>query len=358
MGLFRRKPKPKPDPLIRWYGKLPVYGDYYHSDSGEEWVAEFTQKWLMNGYQVYEGRRRNSHPHDAPASASPQTGQRMPACGCILQLPQTGMTVLASCLDFGGDTVGRKFPLCFFVGYPTADLPSLSSGAILPYMGVLTHLLGLSRRVARFLNDPGVKGPEQFRAEFADQEALLDPLSSPPSDLWMERARGIKLTDWYSATGDTLGTPGLEAWLRRAAQWGERLARSDSSGFKATLSFPLAPERVQGLPRIDRDAQVAGWLRWLEGRMDLAGRALSLVLTEEPAPACSRLTIILGELAPDDFLLLTPLATSLEHVDDLAAVREADAADDSAPAADAAAASTPDTWADFVGTDGKVELKV
>lgn len=358
MGLFRRKPKPKSDPLIRWYGKLPAYGDYYDSGGGEDWVTEFTQKWLMNGFQVYEARRRNATPAGTSPGGSPHPAHRMPACGCILQLPQSGMTVFASCLDFGGDTVGRKFPLCFFVGTPTADLPELTGSSILPALSVLTHLLGLGRRVVRFLNDPGVKGPEQFRAEFADQEVNLNPLTTPSADAWMERARSIKMADWHAAAGNTLGASDLDAWLRRAGRWGERLTKSDSLGFKATLSFPLVPERPPGLPRIDRDVQVAGWLRWLENRVDLKGRPTSLVLTDEPPPACSRLTVILGGLVPDDFLLLTPMIAELEHVDDLATVRDEESPESPPPATETPPAPAVATWADFVTPGARVELKV
>jgi len=354
MSLFRRKPKP--DPLIRWYGKLPAYGDYYDSGSGEEWISEFTQKWLMNGYQAYESRRRNAQP---PADDHEHHhASRLPSCTCLLRLPQSGMTVLGSCLDFGGDMVGRKFPLCFFVGAPTADLPRLHGGTALPFLSILNQLLGLSRRVVRFLNDPGVKGPEQFRTEFADQEVNLDAVSAAPTDAWIERAKSIRMADWYAATGSTLGSPDLDAWLRRARRWGEMLAQGDSPGFKAVLSFPLAPERAPGLPRIDRDLQVVGWVRWLEGRVDLKNRPTSLVITDEPAPACSRLTVVLGELAADDFLLLTPLAPHLDHVDDLAAVREDPSAETQPPASDTPTATSVATWADFVTAKAQLEVKV
>ena len=356
MGLFRRKPKP--DPLIRWYGKLPAYGDYYDSGSGEEWIAEFTQKWLMNGYQAYESRRRQAQPAASPEHHDARPAQRLPSCACLLQLPHSGMTVLSSCLDFGGDTVGRKFPLCFFVAAPTADLPALNGGTAPPVLSILNQLLGLGRRVARFLNDPGVKGPEQFRAEFADQEVNLDALSTAPTDGWIDRAKAIRMADWYTATGNALGAPGLETWLHRARRWGEMLAQGDSPGFKAVLSFPLAPERAPGVPRIDRDLQVTGWVRWLEGRMDLKNRPVSLVITDEPAPACSRLTVIRGELAPDDFLLLTPLAVDLEHVDDLAAVREEPSPDSPPPAGETSSPSTVTTWADFVTAKAQLEVKV
>lgn len=352
MGLFRRKLKPKPDPLIRWYGKLPVYGDYYDSGSGEEWIAEFTQKWLMNGYQTYESRRRGARSVPADDNHEPRHAQRLPSCACLLQLPSSGMTVLGSCLDFGGDTVGRKFPLCFFAGIPTADLPGMTAGTALPILSALNQLLGLGRRVARFLNDPGLKGPEQFRAEFGDQEVSLDSLTAPPTDTWIERAKAIRMADWYAATGTALGAVDLDAWLRRARRWGDLLTHGDSPGFKAVLSLPLAPERAPGAPRIDRDIQVAGWVRWLEGRMDLKARPVSLIITDDAPPACSRLMVVLGELTPDDFLLLTPLATDLEHVDNLAAVRE----DADSPSSEGEAAAT--TWADFVTTGTRRELKV
>jgi len=399
MSLFRRKPKP--DPLIRWYGKLPVYGDYYDSGSGGDWVAEFTQKWLMKGLELYEQRRRN----DANANPAPghehRPAHRLPTGGCILQLPQSGMTVIASCLDFGGDIVGRRFPLCFFVGLPAADWPGMGGGSAIPAIQALSELLRLGKQVARFLNEPGLKGPEQFRAQFADHEVNLDGLAVPLNG-WMEKAGSIRMADWYSATSETLGADDLDAWLLRTARWGNRITRTDGPAFKSILSLPLAPEQGPHPSRIDRGVQVAGWFRWLENRMDLKARPLSLILADEQAPPRSRMTVIVGELAPEDFLLLTPLAAELKHVDDLSMVRDEPAGNDShatdasgqadaaqadasspAPPSDAPAAATREetasqtvaiaaakladhgvskravvTWADFVNPGSQVALKV
>ena len=46
------KSKAKPDPRIRWFGKLPTYADYYRSPADEDWAVEFND-WILRGYEIY-----------------------------------------------------------------------------------------------------------------------------------------------------------------------------------------------------------------------------------------------------------------------------------------------------------------
>ncbi len=51
--LFKSKSsKLKPDPQIRWFGKLPTYADYYSSKTDANWAVEFND-WVLKVYQIY-----------------------------------------------------------------------------------------------------------------------------------------------------------------------------------------------------------------------------------------------------------------------------------------------------------------
>src|SRR5438270_4064172 len=97
--LFKSKskaPKLEADPTVRWYGKLPTYGDYYFSNTDQGWAVEFNE-WVQSGVALYDEKRR---------AATTHLPKRWPIAYCIVRLPQSGMTVLATILDFGGDNVG------------------------------------------------------------------------------------------------------------------------------------------------------------------------------------------------------------------------------------------------------------
>lgn len=331
-SLFKRSPKLKADPVIRWFGKMPAtreYNDYYRSAS-EPWMNEFNEEWLIRGYELYAQRVYGGARGRSQAGAG-----RLPVSNCILRLPKSGMTVLAAVLDFGGDTIGRPFPLCFYVGLPTADWVGPTSDRIWVALHALRQLAGLQREVARFLNEPGQKKPEQFAAIFREREINLDRTAEPDGDIWAQRAQDVRMTDWFAATDGNLGAAGAAAWMRMAEEWGDRIAAAECEGFEATLSLPIVPQ-------ISHEVQVAGWLRWLEARMRVGRRAASLMITEMPAPKLSRLSIVTRELMADDFLLITPLAGELNYLDDLTHLRQSGDSDG------AAAASGELSWADFV----------
>ena len=129
--LFKSKAgKLKPDPKIRWFGKLPTYPDYYSSPADEAWAVEFND-WVMKGFELYRNRcagNRDAH-------------SRMPLCCCALRLPKSGMTVFASILDFGGDMRGRPFPVCFYAGLPAPHWPGPTSDTLVGATRVMRDLL-------------------------------------------------------------------------------------------------------------------------------------------------------------------------------------------------------------------------
>ncbi|MCP4246229.1 MAG: hypothetical protein GY778_04195 [bacterium] len=332
--LFRTKStKLKPDPEIRWFGKLPTYADYYTSKTDDAWTVEFND-WVLKGFELYQKR----------VGSAGGTGRRLPISGCLIRLPKSGMTVLGSIQDYGGDLRGRPFPICFYVGLPTMVFPGPTSDQLVATVRALRDLIALNKDIPRFLNSPG-----RFEAFFGGREIELGGIGGDTKDdSWLIPARTVSLDDWFAEVKGNLNVENddPQPWLRFVAQWGDHIAQLESKTFEPTLRFPLA----SGPPR---DVQCAGWLRWLESRMDLGRRSLSMILSGETASRPGHLTVIASEVSPEDFLLVTNAAGKHSYLEDLGAAKiEFDGAGedtgtgsvaDPAPALEASA-----SWADFV----------
>ncbi|MBN2559716.1 MAG: hypothetical protein JXQ75_02135, partial [Phycisphaerae bacterium] len=121
-NLFKSKKGPNltPDPRLRWFGKLPTYADYYNSTADEAWTREFND-WILDGYEIYY-RRLKSAEADEPRGGNGGK-RRLPISACVIRLPKSGMTVLASVQDYGGDMRGRPFPISFYVAVPSEEWP-------------------------------------------------------------------------------------------------------------------------------------------------------------------------------------------------------------------------------------------
>jgi hypothetical protein len=347
-GLFgSRPPKRKPDPRIRWFGKLPTYADYYSSGSDEEWVVEFND-WILEGVETYLRHSRDarrSGTRSAHGSHPSGSTRLSPAC-LTIRLPKSGMTVFASVQDYGGDMVGRPFPLCFYVGVPTVQWTGPTSDQLAGATRLLSDLTELHSEIVHFLNAPG-----GFKSMFDDRELDLTGIDGQTSDdSWLQAASRISMADWFDAAREELGAEDLGAWLGRVRRWGERIGSLESNSFEPTLCFPLA----RG---VDLHLQAAGWIRWLESRLNLRRRALSLLVTGGPADdQARRLVVIARNPGAEDFLLLTSLGGSLRYVDDLSRAE--------GPAGPSGADISPGTptrepalawsWADFVQAEAKL----
>jgi hypothetical protein len=323
--LFKSKSvKAKPDPRIRWFGKLPTYADYYSSPADEEWAVEFND-WVLKGFEMFLTRRPPGE-HDA----------RLPSAACILRLPKSAMTVFASIQDYGGDMRGRPFPLCFYVGVPSEPWPGPTSDHTVAAFKVLRELTKLREQVVRFFNAPG-----RFETVFGGRELDLASLDTEITDeSWLAEARSLSVADWFDQAGQGLKVDDAQTWLQLVSAWGDTIAKLESEEFGPTLRFPLA----MALPF---EVQVPGWIRWIERRMDVKQRYLSLLVSKEPNGHTGRLSVVARPVVPEDFLLMTPLAGSLPYVDDvcaLAVVQDPDKPSEQPPTSGA----FPGCWADFV----------
>lgn len=323
--LFKSKnTRIKPDPRIRWFGKLPTYADYYTSATDEEWAVEFNE-WILKGCEMRLSRLPQ---HERET--------RLPSAACILRLPKSQMTVFASIQDYGGDMRGRPFPLCFYVGVPTEFWPGPTSDRAVAGLRVLRELTALRELVVRFFNAPG-----RFETVFGGRELDLTGLDAETSDdSWLSAARSLSLADWFGQAGQGLKVDDAQTWLQLVSAWGDTIAKLESEEFGPTLRFPLA----MSLPF---EVQVPGWIRWIERRMDVKQRYLSLLVSKEPTGGAGRLSVVARQVVPDDFLLVTPLAGSLPYVDDVCALAVVQG---QGPSADHPPASgpVPGCWADFV----------
>ncbi len=364
-GLFgSRSARRKPDPRIRWFGKLPTYGDYYSSGIDEDWVVEFND-WILEGFECYLRAARESRAGTASAG-QPSGVRRLPLAGLIVRLPKSGMTVFAGMRDYGGDMVGRPFPLCFYAAVPTAQWPGPTSDRLSGATRAVGEVMGVHDEAARLLDAPG-----GFKSWFDDRQIDLAGIDGQTrDDGWLEAAAAIPLADWFDSAKEELTTQDLHAWIGRMVRWGERIAALESRRFKPTLSFPLA----QG---IDLHVQTAGWIRWLESRMKLKRRTLSLLLTggsaglrhaEAVSPAVvtrasaaqagavRRLVVIADDPSARDFLLLTPLAGGSRHVDDLCGGEDLpeSARANTPPGGLSSEPGSATSWADFVQVEPKL----
>ncbi len=336
--LFKSKTaKLAPDPSVRWFGKLPTYPDYYSSKADESWVVEFND-WVLRGYERFLGRLEAIRADAAPDGSRPD--RRLEPAGCIIRLPESGMTVFTSIQDFGGDMRGRPFPLCLYAAVPTAQWPGPGSAQMLSAMRVVRDLTAMRSDVVRFVNSPG-----RFDTVFEDRQVDLTGIDAQTGDeAWVGPACEVALDDWYARSRPPEDGVDCRGWLRRLGKSGRGIAALDDEDFEATLCFPLSA----GLAW---DVQTAGWIRWLESYMDLTQRHLSLVMAGEPDSGRGRLVVIARKaISEEAFLLLTPIWDSLSYVDDLTGPGPGEevASSDGAEAQPLPEPHPAASWGDFV----------
>ena len=296
------------DPQVRWFGKLPTYADYYSSKADQDWAVEFND-WILRGYEVYLGRFQSAQQQGV---AVDKAARRLPLGCLVLRLPRSGMTVLACVQDYGGDMQGRPFPLFFYVAVPSERLPGPASNCVPRMARVMRDLMSLRDRVIRFLNSPG-----RFESVFDGRQIDLEGFDAESCDeSWLEEARKISTAEWFAEVHSALPGLDLKGWYQRLLDWGQSIVGNESETFEPTFRFPLA----MTLPVYP---QVATWIRWLESRMDLKRRHLSMTVCGEAGKGVGWLCIIARETVVEDFQLLTSLGGSLAYVDDATRLRPA-----------------------------------
>ena len=122
------------------------------------------------------------------------------SAAAALRLPKSQMTVFTSIHDYGGDMRGRPFPLCFYVGLPTALWPGPTSGRITAALRLLADLTRLRDQIVRFFNAPG-----RFEAVFGGREFELSELEAESQDdSWAQSARQLPFAEWFREARECL----------------------------------------------------------------------------------------------------------------------------------------------------------
>jgi hypothetical protein len=322
MDLFKSKSGVQaPDSKLRWFGKLPTYADYYSSKGNEDWAVEFND-WLLKGFEVYHAR----------FTGGSRSERQLPICGCAVRLPKSQMTVLATVQDYGGDMRGRPFPISFYAAVPTRSWPGPTSDSLVEVSRVVGDLMALKHEVIRFFKAPG-----PFDARFGDRDVDLAGVDGDmPDGRWRDDARRWEMADWFERARPGLKIDDLTMWYRLVHKWGENIRQHDARDFEPTFRFPLAQS-------LSAQVQSSGWLRWLENRMNLSKRNLSLIISGDVDEGPATLSIIVRELMADDFVLLTRSGGDLSFVEDLVSIK---APQEGAIVPDVPA-EPPRTWADF-----------
>jgi hypothetical protein len=282
------------DTALRWFGKLPTYGDYYSSATDRDWTVEF-HDWILKGFVAY----RNC---GATQEGSPSVVHRS---SWVVRLPKSNVTVLSAIADYGGDSHGRSFPLCFYVGLPTPTWPGPTANTVMDAMGVLDRLADVHAELGGVL-----ASSRNVESVFSPRDLDVAAVSaSGQNDSWRTVASETPFDKWFAGASALLKTKEQTAWVEAVMRWGQAIRSLESESRDATLRLPLSDAAPV-------DAQVAGWLCWLASYMDLERRRFSFAVTADSAHRASHLTVITRKVVPEDFLLGTSASGTLRHVDD------------------------------------------
>ena len=236
--------------------------------------------------------------------------------------------------DYGGDSKGRAFPLLFYVALPTHALPGPTSGTLCAIWSILGKLGQLHQEMGLLIEASG-----NVESLLTPQAIDLARLAESTEDAtWSQAAGQLLLSDWFAGVSEQLTITDEAEWFRAAHRWGGTIASLEGDTFEATLRFPIS---TAGSAQI----QGAGWLRWLESRMNLGRRRLSLVVSADPPHRAGHLVVVARPLVSEDFFLATPACESLAYVDDLARVAPSSGSDADPPPTPLSESST---WLDFV----------
>jgi hypothetical protein len=287
---------------VRAYGKLPMYAEYRRLEVSPGTPTEFSG-WLDEGRLAW-----------VQSTGSQGTSGSMRASRMMLQLPGAKEAVVASIWD-SRDSLGRVFPFCFFI----VCAPDALGGSVVERWVSAAGLFQYFDRLYSELTRLG--GGGDFYKMFRGRTTIIRPddLDEKKREMTASAAQ-IASQDWYAALklNRVPGEKWFPALARRAQGW-----VSDPSSVAAkALAIPLAES-------FSTDQQALIWLHWIERVAAKSGR-MPWVIAPSPSAHDSgaRLSVLLRDVLPHDFQLLTTLAAEYQYVDQLA-----DVVDDSQAAA-------------------------
>ena len=318
----------KNEAVLRAYGKLPFYAEYRRLDLAPGTPTAFSQ-WMDAG--------RLAWARSVPSS----TAGSVYTSRLLIRLPQAREVVVASVWD-SRDSLGRAFPFAFFVVCPPEALGNDPFQCWAAAFAIQATFENFHRELAVL-----GRGGDFYRL-YQKRSVVLRPddLAQRTKRLQYD-AGAIAADEWFKAA---LSNVDAGEWfsglLRRAQRWKSQ----PGSVSELALSVPLA----RG---ISSEAQALLWLSWIAEFIRQAGKSAWLVAPAEQALGRAALHILVRDLLPNDFQLLTTDAGDYGYVENLAQVPQAgssprDLSPDSSPADSSPADSSP---ADSPATDSPAD---
>jgi hypothetical protein len=290
--------------VLRAYGKLPFYAEYRRLELAPGAPTAFSQ-WLDAGRLAWVRSPAKSEKGATRASR------------LLVGLPDTKEAIVASLWD-SRDNLGRVFPFAFFAVCPPE---LLGRDPVERWVAASAVHRSFDQLYAR-LHSLGSGG--DFYRLYQKHMVTLRPedLGERVRALREEAAR-ILVAPWFRALsldGEVAPAAWFAGLRRRAERW-----KSQSSALaNMAVSCPLARGTSCG-------AQVVLWLEWLGGLLKTTRRMPWLIVPQEGERCGGALSVVLRDLLPDDYQLLTTDDRSYSYVENLAAPPTAEGA---APAAD------------------------
>ncbi len=253
---------------LRAYGKLPFAAEYRRIGSDTGTAAAFT-RWLD------EGRA---------ALLSREPGAQLLTSTLCVPFGAGREWVMARLWD-SRDSLGRKFPFCFFVVCPQADM----GDGPLERLGATVHY---ARAFDAAWRERGSLSGRDFAKVYGD--FAIDP---PPERAAAETAELRRAAEaWESAAGD--GDPSAIGVSAAASRIGEVRQSGGVRRFCGALSAAGSAE-----------AQAAAWLSWLEPALRAAQAPAWFIVNEASgAAARPRVSVGLSDLEPADYDALADVA--------------------------------------------------
>ncbi|MCH7872878.1 MAG: DUF2094 domain-containing protein [Planctomycetes bacterium] len=276
---------------LRAYGKLPMYAEYRRLQVAPGAATVYSQ-WMDAGRLAW-------------VQAAAQRGEKgsMVSSRLLGQLPGQKGLVVASMWD-SRDNVGRIFPFSFFI---TCTPEALGGDAFQRWASAVSVYEQFDRAYAEL---SVLRSGGDFYRLFRGRNIQVKP------DDVVERQRGliekaskIDAQEWYDALGLSASTPAdwFSSLVRRSARW----KRQPDDIAQLAVGCPLA----EG---IAFDVQAMLWLRWIEPFAQRARKTPWMVSPGNSGGSGRSTYLILRDLMPDDFQLLTSQAGDYGFVEHLA----------------------------------------
>ncbi len=306
----------KNEAVLRAYGKLPFYAEYRRLEVSPGTPTAFSQ-WMDAGRLAW-----------VRSPAKSDSGATRPS-RMLVGLPGSKEAIVANVWD-SRDSLGRVFPFVFFVVCP----PEVLGSDPIERLVTATSIHRSFDRLYTRLHSLG-SGGDFYRLYQKHVISLRPDDLAERAGALREEAAKIAAEPWFKALaldGEVAPAAWFAGLLRRSQRW---KAQSSSLG-ELAVSCPLAKGISYG-------TQVVLWLEWLGGLFKKIGRMPWLVVpmeNEQPAPD---LTLVIRDLLPDDYQLLTTDGRVYSFVEHLSSTPSIEAAE-TAPSAAEVPSDSVLTW--------------